>query len=212
MRKIRFIAVAALMAMGTSAFAQFTNVNSSGTTAASGSKGWNSFYLQWNPSEIKYDVYSYDFTGLTLGLNRFISLAPSIPIFLEAGGAIQYSYGDKNHYQINALSFKVPLNLTYNWQVSNVFAIAPYAGLTARINAWGRYKYKDDDYYYGESKGNLFSSDEGGAKRFQVGWQAGANFKFNKVYIGASYGTDFNKFDDGDGKIHTTSVTLGFIF
>ena len=208
MRKIRFIAVAALIAMSTSAFAQFTNVSSSSSPATGGNEGWNSFYFQWNPSEIKYDGYTYDFTGLTLGLNRFISLASDVPLFLEAGGAIQYSFGDKNNLKENFLSFKVPLNLTYCWQISDIFAIAPYAGLTARINAWGRYKI--DNYY--ESKGNLFSSDEGGAKRFQVGWQVGANFKFNKVYIGASYGTDFNKWDDLDGKIRTTSVTLGFIF
>lgn len=210
MKKIIFAAIMAIF--GLSINAQIVYSRSSMITKEKTQvPGYNMVYFQWNPSKIKYDGTSYDFTGLTLGYNRGISLAPNTPLFLEVGGAAQYSFGDEYDEKINFVSVKVPINLTYNWEISDMFAIAPYAGLTARFNIWGRGEYKGG--YYGGGSYNLFSSDEGDCKRFQVGWQVGANFKFNKkFYIGASYGTDFNKFGGDDGKIHTTSITAGIIF
>ena len=204
MRNIKFFAAAFLFAFCTSASAQFTNTKAS-SGSDSGNKSYTTLYLQYNPSKItKLD---YDFNGVSIGLNRGISVSPEIPLFVEIGGALQFSWKSEHHgYEMYFGSIKVPISLTYNWQVANGFAIAPYAGLTSRFNIAGK------DHYYDYDTNNMFS-DEGGYKRFQFGWQIGANFKFHKkFYLGAGYGTDFNKFSEGDGKIHTTSVTAGIIF
>ena len=224
MKNIIFFTVAVLFAFCTSASAQFTN-----TTAHSGSngndRGYTTLYFQYNPSAVEFfEALNYDFKGVSIGINRGISVSPEFPLFVELGGALQYSFGDKFDYKMNFLSTKFPINLTYNWEISDNFTLIPYTGLTFRINVWGRGKYTDEDYYaddyyyyyndyedYVETGSHNLFGDEGGCKRFQIGWQTGANFKFNKFYLGASYGTDFNKFTITGQKIQTTSITVGIV-
>lgn len=194
----------------------------------------NNVYFQWNPSVVKDDGVSYHFTGMTLGYSRTFSFTPSAPFFLEVGGALQYSFGDEDldyafsfkddsfgydfsitNLDITFVSVKVPVNLTYNWEVSDNFAIAPFVGITSRFNLWGNYNlfYKENGKPGSVSGNNMFSKKGLSGHRFQLGWHVGANFKFNKMfYIGGSYGTDFIDFDYEHSKVHTTSVTAGIIF
>ena len=256
MKKIMFMAAFMLLSCGT-AFAQFANTSGSSTTktrtisSTANTDTWSSLYFQWNPSSLVPDKGdNQSFTGLTLGYNHSISLMKTQPLFLEIGGALQYSFfseewdeddWDSDDYDAprnkwNMVSVKVPISVTYNWQVSDKVAIAPYLGLTMRLNVWGDQKVKfDGDFvddvedYYGknssqyetieeaqESKNIFDKNDMGGkdatANRFQLGWQIGVNFKFNnKFYIGAAYGSDFMEYSK-KVKISQPSITVGLIF
>ena len=191
MKKIKFLAVAAMLAISTGAFAQS-----------------NSVYFQWSPSEFKMDHSKFNFTGLSLGYNRTFGITESVPLSVEVGGALQYSFGKEDGTKMNMFSIKIPVNLTYDWDVTERFTIAPFAGLMGRFNIWGQWK-------YGGESTNMFS-DDGGCKRFQLGWQAGANFKLDKkYYVGCSYGTDFTNFwkgHHGGAKVHAINVTAGMYF
>ena len=237
MKKIKFLAIVTILAISTSVSAQFTNSKSS-TLSSANDMRLNSIYVQWNPT--KYEKQSIN--AFSLGYNRAISVSPSIPLFVETGIALQYSfksysnfygdwyddwdddwddywsyspgfakandYGDDDKLKFNMISVKVPVSLTYNWQVADAVAIAPFAGITLRGNIYGRYKEGGDSF-------NVFNKDEAeylALKRFQIGWHAGVNFKFNdRFFIGGSYGTDFNEIAK-KVKAKTGSITAGFIF
>lgn len=120
-----------------------------------------------------------------------------------------YYYYDEGDIKWNMFSIKVPVSLTYDIQVSEGVSIAPYGGLTARFNLFGSKK-------NGDSKSrDIFEKKVGKsyvAKRFQLGWQIGANVKFNhQWFLGVSYGTDFSEIAKKT-KISTTSITAGLIF
>ena len=247
MKAIKILAVAALLAVSTGASAQFTSSSSSKSSSTSvNTDGWSSVFFQWNPSTLKYDSkYADDqnFTGLSLGYSKGISIMETAPLYLEIGGVLQYSFytiepdDDDDYYYYyysratragsyyddyyyygdgddktkwNMLSIKVPVNLTYDFQVSDAVTIAPYGGLTARFNLFGNIK-------NGDSKSqSIFDEKKVGkdyvAKRFQIGWQIGANVKFNdKWFLGASYGTDFSEIAKKT-KISTASITAGLLF
>ena len=72
MKKIKFLAVAAMLAISTGVFAQS-----------------NSAYFQWSPSEVTYHHSKFNFTGLSLGYNRTIGITESLPLSVEVGGALQ---------------------------------------------------------------------------------------------------------------------------
>lgn len=197
MSKIKFIAVAViLLAACTSAFAQNTEKK-------------NSIFVQYNPSKLKADGASKSFTSFSLGYSKTFDISQETPLFLEVGGAIQFStYSNGEHHKekfsFNFYSLKIPVNFGYTLQVNDNIAVAPYVGLTARGNVYGRGK-------SGYERGDLFG-DEFDWKRFQVGWQVGANVKFlNSFFVGYSFGTDFNKIAQKT-KVQTHSITLGLSF
>lgn len=253
MKKIKLLVAAALLAVGTTASAQFSNSRARSARNVS-TKGWSTFYVQWNPSTIAVDVKEADdqsFTGLSVGYNKAFSIAKGIPLFLEAGVGLQYSFytfnlEDDGDYEVaedidpefktKMLSFKIPVNLTYNWSLpGGKVDLAPFVGLNFRLNVMGKQKFElnaEDDEYNDEeymdewlegyglgttSNANLFDKDDMGSKdytwkRFQVGWQIGVNARFNDSFLlGVSYGTDFSELYK-KAKIKTTSITLGYCF
>lgn len=228
----KFFVLAAMAVACASASAQFLDSNASSASASTvSSDGWSTLYLQYNPMTFDADGGDLDFTGFTFGFNRAISLSSSTPLFIEVGGALTYAYYsededygydydydydygydyDGTEYKVNVWSLKVPVSLTYDWQVADKISILPYAGLTFRYNLAGKYKVEYDG---DEIDANLFDDDEMGDsafKRFQIGWQIGVNAKFNKFLVGLSYGSDFSEIAD-DCKIKTTSITIGCCF
>ncbi len=127
------------------------------------SEGFNSVYVQWNPSTFKpSEGESTSFTGITLGYNHGFNLVANVPLFLEVGGAIQYSFRSKEETlveealrylgtkvsdnwmyteKVSFLSLKIPINLSYKHYFPNSnIAIAPYAGIILRGNIYGVYK------------------------------------------------------------------------
>lgn len=224
----KFFILAAMAVACASASAQFLGSAASSSASTVNTDGWSTIYLQYNPMTFDADGEGLDFTGFTLGYNKAISVSSSIPLFVEVGGAICYAYWSEDgiydedvEVKINMWSLKVPISLTYDWQVSNKVSILPYAGLTFRYNLIGKYKEEYSGEYdcYGDESDdgdlNLFDDDDmnGDAwKRFQIGWQIGVNAKFNnKFLVGISYGSDFSEITD-DCKFKTTSITLGLCF
>lgn len=255
--KIKFLALVAAMMISTTSFAQFSQSKSSSNSSNEISKGWNSLYVQYNSIGTSYSLSSFndryedygdeyqkaiDNSGLsdklnafTIGYNRAINVAPSTPLYLEVGAALQYAFysdeaTEKNHYEevtlkytANMLTAKVPVSLLYHVAIPNSdFAIEPFAGIDFKYNIIGTAKAKSEKTYNNktykdeEKIDNIFDKkdcDGHQANRFQAGWHVGANFVYKKAFIGISYGQDFSKFhDDIDLKFNTLSATLGCRF
>lgn len=220
--KSKLLIAAVLLLLSTTSYAQFTNTRSS---IDNGDR--NTIYLQWNPSSYGLEVLSGSFTGFSAGYNLAFSLSQSIPLYLEAGIGVQYSFWDGDLWlthkgetvyiykdsKIKVLSAKVPVSLMYKFDIPNsIISIVPKAGLDMRFNILG--KLKNDDI---EKSLNLFDQDDMKKddwtwNRFQIGWHVGIDFIFNnKFLVGASYGTDFNDIAK-DKNVRTGSITLGYCY
>lgn len=254
--KIKFLALVAAMMISTTSFAQFSQSKSSSSSSNEISKGWNSLYVQYNSIGTSYSLSSFDYgdeyqkaidnSGLsdklnafTIGYNRAINVAPSIPLYVEFGAALQYAFysdeasdEDKDSYYSykytekytgHILTAKVPVSLLYHVAIPNSdFAIEPFVGIDFKYNIIGTakrevtYKYNNKTNKDKDKIDNIFDKkkcDGHPANRFQAGWHVGANFVYKKAFIGISYGQDFSKFhDDIDLKFNTLSATLGCRF
>jgi opacity protein-like surface antigen len=227
MKQLRLFVVAAMAAISMSAMAQVTYGNdyqykpTNSTIYGSDNEAFGLFYAQYNATTQHMTVTNHDsenesLNGITLGYSHFIPLG-DIPLFVSPGGAVQYFFKSKDGVKTNMISLKIPINLMYSFQVSDAFRIEPYAGIYGRINIWGQMK--EDG---GESL-NFFDSDKMGdaaAKRFQLGWNAGVNFRITEAFtIGAGYFMDILKLQDytvGKHDIKTNfqgfDITLGVNF
>lgn len=171
MRKLRLVAAAALMAVCTGAFAQFSNSSSSSSSTAGASDGWNTVYLQWNPITFAPDKGdNTGFTGFSAGYNKAFSVSSSAPLYVEAGIGLQYMFhsedmdefawyfqdedgDDRSYYgeadntlKYSMLSFKVPVSFMYKWNIPNSsVALAPFVGLDLRFNVLAQEKISFDD-------------------------------------------------------------------
>lgn len=223
MKNLKFVLAAVMASFCLGASAQFTNSGGRSTsTSSANTDAWSSLYFQFNPSTMNIDVHGakdQDFTGLLVGYSKAFSISSSIPLFIEAGGALEYSFYSEDEYgdgetNFSMLSIKVPVNVVYNYQFPNsTVALAPYAGLRLRANLLAKEKYEYGSY---SSTVDLFDEDDMGKdytwKRIQIGAQLGANVKFNnKFFVGAGYGFDFSEIAE-KCTISEFSLTAGFIF
>lgn len=160
MKTIKFFAVAALLAISSGAYAQFTNASSNTSVSTASSEGWTTFFVQYNPSKVVIDIDGAEdlsFNGLTVGVSKAFAIAPGTPLYFEAGAAIQYSFAtwnwiedlkwlNKNNVadpdeKFTMFSAKVPVSLTYVWDLPNSsISLAPFAGVDFRLNAFGSMK------------------------------------------------------------------------
>ena len=212
MKKVIVLAVVAML--GLQSQAQIVSSRSAMTTRQvinepKAYRGWSTLGVEYLPSSWKVDGHSTSFTGLALNYTQAISLTQSAPLFLEWGIGGQYSFKSEGDETLHYASVKIPINFIYDIEIPGAnINIDPYVGLKLRGNVWGEDKY--DDGYYDESW-DLFG-DEGGAKRFQVGWNIGVKARFNnKFFFGVAYGSDFNEFVD-ETKISEISLSLGLVF
>jgi opacity protein-like surface antigen len=242
MRKLRLFAVAAMAAISVSAMAQVTYGNdysyqpTNSKIYGSDNEAFSLFYIQYSPSQLHSKATNHGESAtdnesvnvLSLGYSYYIPLG-DMPLFLTPGAAVQWFfksteekevYGNNTYTyktKFNMISAKIPINVMYSFEVSEAFRIEPYAGIYGRINIWGQSK--DDDHSF-----NIFDKDEVGeaqqAKRFQLGWNAGVNFRITDAFtVGAGYYMDFMKFQDYEYKEHKFStnfqgfdITLGLNF
>lgn len=179
--KIKFLALVAAMMISTTSFAQFSQSKSSSNSSNEISKGWNSLYVQYNSIGTSYSLSSFDYgdedqkaidnSGLSdklnafsIGYNRAINVAPSIPLYVEFGAALQYAFysdeasnEDKGSYYTDKytvkytghiLTAKVPVSLLYHIDIPNSdFAIEPFAGVDFKYNISGSGKQKETEEY-----------------------------------------------------------------
>ena len=223
----KLIVLAVMAVMGLQAQAQIVSSRSSMVTREVIDRGgWSTFGIEYLPSTFDGDDDSMSFTGLALNYTRAISITESMPFFFEWGLGLQYSFkseNEKGNYygekfnakeKMSFISAKVPLNLIYDIAVPNSnIHFDPFVGVKLRGNLWG--EIKEEVKYNGEKESeslNLFDSDEGDCKRFQVGLQAGFKVRFNnQFFLGLGYGVDFMEFAD-DTKINEVKIMGGLVF
>lgn len=234
MKSIKLLAATAMLAVCTSASAQFSNANGSSSQTVQSNEGWSTLWLQYNPTNVSVDVKGVDdksASAISLGYSRAFGVSKSIPLFVEAGAGLQYTWtdeGSEDNLDVNTklLSIKIPVDLMYKFQIPNSsVAIMPYAGLNLRFNVWGEQKWEyisDDDYsdYYDsddeKTTFDLFDKKDMGKdevwNRFQIGWRAGVKARFGKSFmIGAGYGSDFSELYK-KAKIGEWTLQLGYTF
>ena len=148
--KTKLFIVASMLIMGMSSFAQ------------SSIDGWNTIYLQWNPSTFVPDKGdSESFTGLSVGYNKAFSISQNIPLFFEVGLGAQYSFYTKDltedvaealgvktaalgavmrpEEKVKMFSAKDPVSLAYAFHIPETkLTLIPYLGLDLRCNIIGR--------------------------------------------------------------------------
>ncbi len=223
MKQLRLFAVAAMAAISMSAMAQVTYgydheyKPTSSTIYGSDNEAFGLFYVQYSPSKWNFKSKNHGSTEtdteninvLSLGYSHFIPLG-DIPLFLAPGAAVQWFFSSNHGNKTNMISVKIPVNLMYSIQVSDAFRIEPYAGVYGRFNIWGEIKGDSGE------KINLFDSelDDYAGKRFQLGWNAGLNFRITDAFtIGAGYYMDLLKFVSAEHNEHKyTEHFSGFEF
>ena len=159
-----FIMAACLVAMATTASAQFMGGGSASSSSSSDGEGYTSIRLHYNNFEIEPKEGSFDAVpSFGISLVKGWAISQDMPLFLEAGVGASYTSGEliKNQYgksEYSAISAEIPVNIGYKFQINDEFAIMPFVGVSARYNITGKTKDKandgggydyDDDYYYG---------------------------------------------------------------
>ena len=222
-----------MAAFTTTSFAQLLT----GTSVARSeekSSNWSYLYFQYSPglfSPKEGDSETYN--AVSFGWNQNIHLSNSIPLFLEFGVGVQYtfnnikeegrtitySYGGysvpisygSTETKLNMVSMKIPLGVSYVFDIPNTpISIIPNLGFDFRINTWAEQKYNGHTV-------NPFDKDDMGSSdatwnRFQVGGHAGVNARFwKKLLVGFSYQLDFSEIAK-DVRMNQANITVGYCF
>lgn len=214
MKKIKFLLVACLLGIAATASAQFANAKSSsngGSNNSSSLENWQSIKISYLPTSIDGDGGGeIDFNGVLVSYLKGYAISQDMPLFIETGLGASWIGGEieDTGVDLNFFSLNVPVNFGYKYAFNDKCSIAPFVGITLRGNIFGNYKFE------GESL-NAFDEDEVGEelklKRFNFGWQVGLGVNINSLYIGASYGSDFNEIIE-NGKGIVPQITLGLNF
>lgn len=211
-------------------FMLFASIVAFGQTSATKSKAhikkydnYSRIFTGYNPLMLEKNVDDDESAhGWSMGYMHGFNIAESQPWYLELGGVFVFNFKKLNEPTITSsytvattvatyrgYSLIVPVNLTYKISLgrSNV-SLSPFAGFTFKGNLKAK-EYIDNksyDYFDKELMGKDYKW-----KRFQAGWQAGANLDIDEFYIGLHYGLDFNKISKG---IHTSNwgATIGAKF
>lgn len=210
----------------------------SGSGLVKKTDSYSRFYVGYNPMTISPDIDGEDdvtLHGVGVGFTHGFSLSKTQPIFLEIGvrgvynlktetdeysnvelsGHLFKNVEFKTSYEVASVS--VPVNLTYKLSFGNGdVSISPFLGITLKGNVLGKKTVKlEADKQTAKKKYDLFDkkdvTKDGQWKRFQAGWQIGANLDYKKLTIGLHYGSDFGEIC----KKTTTSnwsVSLGYNF
>ncbi len=99
-------------------------------------------------------------------------------------------------------------------QITDNFAIVPYAGFHIKVFAFGNWceKHKYDGKTESENH-NLISDDvDYDPKRFHVGGHIGVDAHCNQFVFGFSYGGDFTKLVDYGDRISSFKFRVGINF
>ena len=180
-------------------------------------------------SLIRGEIRAHGFNVGWLGGFNITRLA--LPLYLETGvtmnagfpnfETIDYGGSGLGHRWFKTLSFEVPVNITYRYNIPHTkIRISPYFGFHFKVNTLFTYAEKYEITRYDESSGKTIVVDsyrehidffeQRGARRFQFGMQVGANFEINRFYIGAGWNKDFMPILlNNDGKYRNDLRTSG---
>lgn len=254
MKKFYLLAVA-LLAMATSASAQFVQstttqlaqnntANYSSALAGMSTAEYARFYGGYNIVGIEWSDYQSELEkvipfqkGFTLGYLKATNAVENMPIFLEYGANVMYSFGESEMYyedfydynekaSINMISVNVPINLSLKYELNNNLSVAPYVGANFRFNIASTIKYEAEVYAentYSESydidmlDDSYDEAGEAAAGRFQLGLNYGVGVNYNNIYIGIGQTTDLSNIMDSEdeemtGKFGFTTISVGINF
>jgi len=185
------------------------------------------------PEEEDFEGINADATGMSIGLVNSVRLFSKIPLFVETGANVQWINStfidetfrdeyirDESSLKFKMLSTNASVNFMYKYALSNKIFIFPYMGLNFKINTYGRffgryvYVYDEVTIEDEEFTVDIFDKEEMGEafRRFQIGWHIGGGFYFNKFYISANYGKNFNDLSETMTLLPNAKITLGFDF
>lgn len=170
--------------------------------------GYNDYVVSQPGKDTGWASYSFCARG------KIKELDCSLPLSLEAGLLMSYFNGDYNNednnrfgeYSMRMFSLGVPANLVYEIPSSSDVSVAPYAGLSARLNVWAEMELKDGE------KVDLFNNKYGGNfETVQIGGQIGVRFAVRRVVIRAEIHTDFSKIGEKT-KLWGVGTSIGYRF
>ena len=209
----KLIILALMATFTTASFAQLvTGRSATYAKTKTESKNWSYVYVQYNPGSFSpSEGSSTTFNAFSLGFNKNWSLSSSIPLFLESGLGLQYSFASKNKVDYKLLSFKIPVGLTYVYEIPNSpVAIIPATGLDVRLSPMAKGEINGHSY-------NLLSKSDMGSSDatwnvFQLGMHVGVNCRvWEKLLVGYAYQFDFTEIAK---KVHVNqhNITIGYCF
>lgn len=201
MKKITLMLAVAMMAIATTASAQFVNGGSRSSMVAD-TENYSRLELGYSPVTVLEEL---DLTGLSLGWTKGISLTQGLPLFLEVGANVMYGFGESYDIETSILSLNVPVTVAWKFSLTEAISLVPHAGLNLRGHLLGKMSYDGEDL-------NLFDSEEGDGKRFNVGGTVGVAANFKKFTVGLGYTFDLNETWEETDKLNYLTVSVGLNF
>lgn len=221
MKIIRLTAVAFLLAMCQSSFAQYDGdgyyhpeYDTQRPTQRYSSyhstsyiddyeAGWCNFYGEYSPLKQYTTAKGAEerlYNTATIGFS-YNYVIDEMPLTLEVGFEASGSwFSERNDYGIKtSLSFysaKIPFNIGLRFPVAEGFWIVPYGGINVKWNIYGEERETDADGHTQTWK--IFSGDymyDNEYNRWQLGYQAGLKLVFGScIYVGAAWKADITSF------------------
>lgn len=170
------------------------------------------------------------------GLNYVHGFGVATNMFVEVGGNVNFSFGNKSvsyddakdETKFQNINLTVPVNYVYRISLTEEVSLDPYAGINFKLNLATKYKnkYTDEDGVVEDDWVNVYNDNDKNMNgkdytwnRFQMGWQVGVGCNYNQYYVGVQFGTDFipaysHNFDGYKPKINTSNlkITLAYTF
>ncbi len=186
-------------------------------------KSYNRIYVGWNPYLTNYtytgdpiDKDEYNFFklngGVSLGYTHGFKVAKNLPMYIEVGGRLNYSFGTNtvsdNEYHAEHIedknkmvSLTIPVTFTYRFAIGETgWSIAPYYGLTFKgimlarqteTETWSESSYggiHHDKYEYNFLKEDKDGDDDADD---DVTYGVYDGYKLKKFRIGTEVGVNF---------------------
>ena len=183
MKTIKLLLGIVLLALGSTAKAQFANSTTAvgtrqkslATMVTNDCSNYNRF--NFSNSTLKLSEFGLEDTypGFRFGWTGGYSVVETVPFFLETG--VDFSFNTKvleedkySKEKSTTASLIVPLQLAYKLSFQNGAYISPYTGFHFKVNVLG--KDTETSYHYDETESyNWFDEDYGSYRRFQMGWR-----------------------------------------
>lgn len=165
--------------------------------------------------------------GFSVGYTHGFGISASHPMFIEAGLKFQgvfnskafgfdfdsdsdYFSDDDIDSKSSLCSFVVPVSFAWKFAINDKISIKPYAGINLKVHVLGKTTLSAFDE---KMSADWFDKEEMGVKfnRAQVGWHIGTTFEYSRIFLGVSYGTDFNQIAKSTGS-GTFDLALGYCF